>query len=78
MNANKSIQPKTSAQVRQELLARGDSIAAFARRNAINVATVQQVLNGRNKGNRGEAHRAAVLLGMKIGTIDSSASSARR
>lgn len=73
MTANKSIQPKTSAQVRKELSARGESIAAFARRNAINVYTVHRVLSGNNKGNRGEAHRAAVLLGMKIGTIDSSA-----
>ena len=31
-------------------------------------ATTYQVLAGRKKGRRGEAHRVAVLLGMKLGT----------
>lgn len=32
-------------------------------------ATTYQVLAGRKKGRRGEAHKVAVLLGMKLGTI---------
>jgi gp16 family phage-associated protein len=30
---------------------------------------VSDLLNGRRKGRRGEAHRAAVLLGIKDGVI---------
>jgi gp16 family phage-associated protein len=30
---------------------------------------VSDLLNGRKKGRRGKAHRAAVLLGIKEGTI---------
>lgn len=69
MNVDKSTQPKTCAQVRKELTLRGQSVADFARRNGLNVATVHQVINGRNKGLRGQAHKAAVLLGLKIGTV---------
>lgn len=69
MNVDKSTQPKTHAQVRQELTTRGESIADFARRHGLNDSTVHQVLNGRNKGLRGQAHKAAVLLGLKIGTL---------
>ncbi len=32
-------------------------------------ATTYQVLAGRKKGRRGEAHKVAVLLGMKEGVI---------
>jgi gp16 family phage-associated protein len=69
MNVHKSMQLKDSAQVRKEMTARGESVAAFARRHGLNESTVHQVLNGRNKGLRGQAHKAAVLLGLKIGTI---------
>ncbi len=69
MNANNSALPKTADTVRKELNERGESIADFSRRFGLSESTVHQVLNGRNKGTRGEAHRAAVLLGMKIGTI---------
>ncbi len=69
MNANKSMQPKTAAQVREEFANRGESVADFARRHDLLDSTVHQVLNGRQKGTRGESHRAAVLLGLKIGTL---------
>jgi gp16 family phage-associated protein len=69
MNENNSMQPKTPAQVREEFTERGESVADFARRHKLLDSTVHQVLNGRQKGTRGESHRAAVLLGLKIGTL---------
>ena len=41
----------------------------FAREHGIDPATTYQVLSGRKKGKRGEAHKVAVLLGMKDGII---------
>ena len=38
-------------------------------------ATTYQVLAGRKKGRRGEAHKVAVLLGMKDGIILNEANS---
>ncbi len=42
---------------------------AFAREHGVDPATTYQVLAGRKKGRRGEAHKVAVLLGMKDGII---------
>ncbi|MDP2127225.1 MAG: DNA-binding protein [Pseudohongiella sp.] len=58
----------TPDQARAILDMSGDSIADFARRHSLDEPTVYQVLSGRKKGRRGEAHRAAVLLGIKAGT----------
>ncbi|MDR7053745.1 gp16 family phage-associated protein [Pseudomonas koreensis] len=46
------------------------SIAEFSRKNGLNKNLVSDLLNGRIKGRRGEAHRAAVLLGIKDGVIE--------
>ncbi|WP_164276578.1 DNA-binding protein [Stenotrophomonas sp. B1-1] len=61
--------PKTAEQVRTEFLRTGQSIASFAKAHNLPYATVYQVMHGQKKGVRGDAHRAAVLLGMKIGTL---------
>ncbi|MDD5443804.1 MAG: DNA-binding protein, partial [Pseudomonas fluorescens] len=37
--------------------------------HGVDPATTYQVLAGRKKGRRGEAHKVAVLLGMKEGII---------
>ncbi|HVJ39389.1 MAG TPA: DNA-binding protein [Stenotrophomonas sp.] len=58
-------QLKTPEQVRQELEDQGVSIADFARQHGLNPTTVYHVLDGSHKGRRGEAHRAAVALGLK-------------
>jgi gp16 family phage-associated protein len=47
----------------------GVSIADFSRKHRLNKNLVSDLLNGRKKGKRGEAHRAAVLLGIKEGTV---------
>lgn len=55
---------------RQEMNRRGITIADFCRAHDINPNLVSDLLAGRKKGLRGEAHRAAVLLGIKDGVID--------
>ena len=54
---------------RQRLIEQGLSTADFAKRHDLNPSTVYAVLNGQKKCLRGEAHRAAVLLGIKDGVI---------
>ncbi|WP_268796498.1 DNA-binding protein [Pseudomonas huanghezhanensis] len=60
---------RTAAQAKAWLEEQGKSVQAFARENNVDPATTYQVLSGRKKGRRGEAHKVAVLLGMKIGVI---------
>lgn len=60
---------KTPAQVREEFDRKGASIAEWARENNLPPQRVYDVLQERNKGVRGKAHKAAVLLGIKEGEI---------
>lgn len=59
----------TPEQARAALDRKGVSIAEFCRTYELNRNLVSDLLNGRKKGRRGEAHRAAVLLGIKDGVI---------
>lgn len=59
----------TPEQARAALDRKGVSIAEFCRQYELNRNLVSDLLNGRKKGRRGEAHRAAVLLGIKDGEI---------
>ena len=61
---------KTPAEVLEEFVNNGQSIAEWARKHGLNPKRVYEVLQQRNKGVRGEAHKAAVLLGIKNGNID--------
>ncbi|AKT28184.1 DNA-binding protein [Pseudomonas syringae pv. actinidiae] len=61
--------PVTPEQARAALDRKGMSIAEFSRTHELNKNLVSDLLNGRIKGRRGEAHRAAVLLGIKDGVI---------
>ncbi|HCD9834318.1 DNA-binding protein [Pseudomonas corrugata] len=56
-------------QARAVLDRKGISIADFCRQHGLNRNLVSDLLNGRKKGRRGEAHRAAVLLGIKDGEV---------
>ena len=60
----------TTEQARAALDRKGLSIAEFSRKIELNKNLVSDLLNGRKKGLRGEAHRAAVLLGIKDGVIE--------
>lgn len=59
----------TPEQAREALNEKGMSIAEFSRIHGLNRQMVSDLLAGRKKGLRGEAHRAAVLLGIKKGVI---------
>lgn len=59
----------TPEQARAKLDREGISIAEFSRKHGLNKNLVSDLLNGRKKGKRGKAHRAAVLLGIKDGVI---------
>lgn len=61
--------PKTPAQVRAEFRDAGVSVAEWARTHGFNRMTVVDLLRGHRQGLRGEAHRAAVALGLKVGQI---------
>ena len=58
---------RTAAQAKAWLEHQGKSVQEFAREHGIDPATTYQVLAGRKKGKRGEAHKVAVLRGMKDG-----------
>lgn len=60
---------RTAAQAKAWLEHQGKSVQEFAREHSVDPATTYQVLAGRKKGRRGEAHKVAVLLGMKDGII---------
>lgn len=60
---------KTPDEVRAEFKRKGISISQWATANGISVLIVYQLLSGRRKGDRGESHRAAILLGLKEGEI---------
>ena len=60
---------RTAAQAKAWLEYQGKSVQEFARDHGVDPATTYLVLAGRKKGKRGEAHKVAVLLGMKDGII---------
>jgi gp16 family phage-associated protein len=68
----------TPEQARAALDREGKSIAMFSRENRLNKNLVSDLLNGRKKGLRGEAHRAAVLLGIKEGVVNEAPPRGRR
>ncbi|ROM80881.1 DNA-binding protein [Pseudomonas brassicacearum] len=59
----------TAEQARAELDRNGITIAQFCREHGLNKNLVSDLLNGRKKGVRGEARRAAVLLRIRDGVI---------
>lgn len=61
---------QTKKQAKAELRRRGMSVAQFARLHGLAAGTVYHVLSGVSPALRGEAHKAAVLLGIKRGTIE--------
>jgi len=61
---------RTAAQAKAWLEQQGKSVQEFARENSVDPNTTYQVLSGHKKGRRGESHKVAVLLGMKVGIVD--------
>ena len=60
---------RTPAQAKAWLAAQGKSIKKFAEEHDLDPATTYQVLAGKKKGRYGEAHKVAVLLGIKDGVV---------
>lgn len=56
-------------EARKRLARLGLSTKEWAEQNDLTPSTVYAVLNGQKKCLRGEAHRAAVLLGIKEGVV---------
>lgn len=61
---------RTAEDIKRDLERRGKSIADLARELGLRPMIVYDLLGGRIRGTRGESHRAAVLLGLKDGTIE--------
>lgn len=57
-------------QVLARFYARGETVRGWAKRHQLSPWIVYKVLQGRLACRRGEAHRAAVLLGLKNGLRD--------
>jgi len=66
---NSTITEQARQQARASLEKRGQTAKNFAALHNLNPSTVYAVLNGQSQCRRGEAHRAAVLLGIKDGVI---------
>lgn len=60
---------KTHHQARAEFGRKGLSIAKWARDQQVSRSLVYEILAGRKKCLRGQSHKIAVLLGMKLGEI---------
>lgn len=58
---------KSREQVRKQFNRVGLSVAQWSRTHGVSQSLTYQVLRGDKKGVRGEAHRIAVLLGIKDG-----------
>lgn len=67
---NTTITEQARVQARKALEKRGQTAKNFAELNNLNPSTVYAVLSGQSHCRRGEAHRAAVLLGIKDGLIE--------
>lgn len=61
---------KNRAEAREEISRQGISIRQWAIRHRLPIRTVYGVLRGEKKGRFGDAHKAAVLLGIKEGVIE--------
>lgn len=57
--------PQTPQTAREWVRAHGVSLAELARMHQVPRHTLSDALRGRLRGDRGHAHRAAVVLGMK-------------
>ena len=60
---------RTPDEIRQEFAMRGIAISSWAREMGFSPGLVHQVLAGRLRCVRGQAHQVAVILGLKAGEI---------
>jgi gp16 family phage-associated protein len=60
---------RTPEKVKEEFSAAGISIREWASAHGFSYEVAKSVLSGRIAGKRGEAHRIALALGLKTGSI---------
>ncbi len=60
---------KTREQVKKSLRRQGIAITEWAQEHDVHPQVVRDLLTGKLQGHRGQAHRAAVLLGIKDGEL---------
>ncbi|WP_045482691.1 helix-turn-helix domain-containing protein [Pseudomonas sp. StFLB209] len=65
-----SITDQARETARKALERCGQTARGFAKQHGLSPSTVYAVLSGQSQCRRGEAHRAAVLLGIKDGVIE--------
>lgn len=58
------------AEARESIRKQGITVKQWSKERGLKSKTVFEVLSGRNRGHWGEAHRAAVLLGIKDGVLN--------
>jgi len=60
---------KSTEEVRADLRRGGITVRQWAKEHGVSEGIVYELLRGRFKGHRGQAHKAAVLLGLKNGFV---------
>lgn len=60
---------KSVGEVRAELYRRGQTVRGLAQELGVSERVLHELLRGRLRGRWGQAHRAAVLLGLKEGEV---------
>lgn len=70
-----SNQPKTLDEVKEWFFREGLPVTEWAKAHGFRPEAVYALLAGRTVGRRGQAHRAAIALGLKRGSSDSGADS---
>lgn len=65
LTKEKKDKPYTPSEIKGEFSAYGVTVSAWCIENNLHRLTVVDLLRGKRMGIRGEAHRAAVMLGLK-------------
>ncbi|MGY4882941.1 DNA-binding protein [Xanthomonas citri] len=65
VQAQQQFQVRTLDQARQWLVSNGITVSGFARQLGVSRTVVDDLLRGRSQGKYGDAHTAAVALGLK-------------
>lgn len=63
---------RSAQQIIEEFQTQGVAIADWARQHGFNPSLVYQVLKGKHVPVRGESHKIAVALGIKLGSLPQS------
>ncbi|MFW9438458.1 hypothetical protein VWT83_13655 [Xanthomonas citri pv. citri] len=65
VQAQQQFHPRSPAQAREWLVSNGITVSGFARQLGVNRTVIDDLLRGRSQGKYGDAHTAAIALGLK-------------